>query len=170
MWPSTFASAWTSPGPGSNSAEPWEDRIIASTASPIVIRKVIASLLDVRIVVGCWMLAMDQRRVMKIRGSIWILIFNHGLKFKRYHSMAWFPSWLEVHLGRKRHGADDITSGERLNLILWNHSSEFRGSAEYQRRRGWGAGWGRWRKKWIVNITGIGWKMGYNPWYNCIIR
>eukprot|EP00435_Cladocopium_sp_Y103_P039422 s1688_g10.t1 len=38
-----------------------------------------------------------------------------------------------VHLGRKRHGADDITSGERLNLILWNHSSEFRSSAEYQR-------------------------------------
>ena len=58
--------------------EPWEKRIIASTASPIVIRKVIASLLDVRIVVGCWMLAMDQHRVMKIRGSIWILIF-HGL-------------------------------------------------------------------------------------------
>lgn len=38
-----------------------------------------------------------------------------------------------VHLGRQRHGADDITSGERLNLILWNHSSEFRSSLEYQR-------------------------------------
>jgi len=37
-----------------------------------------------------------------------------------------------MHLGRKRHGADDITSGERLNLILWNHSSPFRSSKEYQ--------------------------------------
>lgn len=38
-----------------------------------------------------------------------------------------------VHLGRKRHGADDITEGERLNLILWNHSSIFRSSHEYLR-------------------------------------
>eukprot|EP00928_Gymnodinium_smaydae_P004187 TRINITY_DN11454_c0_g1_i3.p1 TRINITY_DN11454_c0_g1~~TRINITY_DN11454_c0_g1_i3.p1 ORF type:complete len:522 (-),score=136.21 TRINITY_DN11454_c0_g1_i3:93-1658(-) len=36
------------------------------------------------------------------------------------------------HLGRKRHGADDITTGERLNLILWNHSSTYRASDEYQ--------------------------------------
>ena len=36
------------------------------------------------------------------------------------------------HLGRKRHGADDITTGERLNLILWNHSSTYRSSAEYE--------------------------------------
>mmetsp|Transcript_3727 Transcript_3727/g.11211 ORF Transcript_3727/g.11211 Transcript_3727/m.11211 type:complete len:327 (-) Transcript_3727:182-1162(-) len=35
------------------------------------------------------------------------------------------------HLGRKRHGADDITTGERLNLILWNHSSTYRQSDEY---------------------------------------
>lgn len=35
------------------------------------------------------------------------------------------------HLGRKRHGADNIASGERLNLILWNHSSEYRESDEY---------------------------------------
>lgn len=35
------------------------------------------------------------------------------------------------HLGRKRHGADDISSGERLNLILWNHSSTYRQSTEY---------------------------------------
>ena len=25
-----------------------------------------------------------------------------------------------VHLGRRRHGADDLSSGERLNLIIWN--------------------------------------------------
>lgn len=35
------------------------------------------------------------------------------------------------HLGRKRHGADDITSGERLNLILWNHGSAYRECDEY---------------------------------------
>jgi hypothetical protein len=35
------------------------------------------------------------------------------------------------HLGRKRHGADDISSGERLNLILWNHSSTYRQSDDY---------------------------------------
>lgn len=35
------------------------------------------------------------------------------------------------HLGRKRHGAGDIQSGERLNLILWNHSSTFRQSDAY---------------------------------------
>lgn len=37
------------------------------------------------------------------------------------------------HLGRQRHGADDIKSGERLNLIIWNHSSDYRASAEYRR-------------------------------------
>jgi len=31
-----------------------------------------------------------------------------------------------VHLGLHRHGADDISSGERLNLILWNRSSAYR--------------------------------------------
>lgn len=36
------------------------------------------------------------------------------------------------HLGRKRHGADDLTKGERLNLILWNHSSTYRASEEYR--------------------------------------
>jgi len=36
------------------------------------------------------------------------------------------------HLGRKRHGADDISEGERLNLILWNHSSTYRETSEYK--------------------------------------
>lgn len=31
-----------------------------------------------------------------------------------------------MHLGTKRHGADDITSGERNNLIIWNHGIAFR--------------------------------------------
>eukprot|EP00928_Gymnodinium_smaydae_P041120 TRINITY_DN27832_c0_g7_i1.p1 TRINITY_DN27832_c0_g7~~TRINITY_DN27832_c0_g7_i1.p1 ORF type:complete len:580 (-),score=60.04 TRINITY_DN27832_c0_g7_i1:40-1779(-) len=38
-----------------------------------------------------------------------------------------------VHLGRHRHGADDITSGERLNLILWNRSSEYRKSLAFRK-------------------------------------
>lgn len=39
------------------------------------------------------------------------------------------------HLGRQRHGADDIQSGERLNLIIWNHSSHYRSTPEYKRPR-----------------------------------
>lgn len=35
-----------------------------------------------------------------------------------------------MHLGRKRHGADDISTGERLNLIVWNHSVAWRSSAK----------------------------------------
>lgn len=38
-----------------------------------------------------------------------------------------------VHPGRLRHGADDISRGERLNLILWNHSSTYRKSNEYKK-------------------------------------
>mmetsp|Transcript_30410 Transcript_30410/g.51238 ORF Transcript_30410/g.51238 Transcript_30410/m.51238 type:complete len:463 (+) Transcript_30410:273-1661(+) len=37
-----------------------------------------------------------------------------------------------VHLGRKRHGADDITKGERRNLIIWNQSSAWRQSDAYR--------------------------------------
>ena len=36
-----------------------------------------------------------------------------------------------VHLGRRRHGADDITRGERLNLIVWNTNLAFRSSNDY---------------------------------------
>ena len=36
-----------------------------------------------------------------------------------------------IHLGRLRHGADDITSGERQNLIIWMRSTEFRLSEQY---------------------------------------
>ena len=31
-----------------------------------------------------------------------------------------------LHLGHQRHGADDIVSGERFNLIMWNKSSSYR--------------------------------------------
>ena len=37
-----------------------------------------------------------------------------------------------IHLGTKRHGADDITSGERNNLIIWNHNYEYRGTDDYK--------------------------------------
>lgn len=34
-----------------------------------------------------------------------------------------------IHLGRQRHGADSISSGERMNLIMWARSSTFRCAA-----------------------------------------
>ena len=39
-----------------------------------------------------------------------------------------------VHLGAHRHGADDLRAGERLNLILWNHSIAYRSSDAYRWR------------------------------------
>ena len=39
-----------------------------------------------------------------------------------------------VHLGAHRHGADDIGMGERLNLIVWNHSSLYRSTDAYRYR------------------------------------
>jgi hypothetical protein len=36
-----------------------------------------------------------------------------------------------LHLGRHRHGADEITSGERCNLIVWARSSAFRAAAAF---------------------------------------
>lgn len=36
-----------------------------------------------------------------------------------------------VHLGRKRHGADNITTGERISLIIWNINDNFRQTDEY---------------------------------------
>ena len=36
-----------------------------------------------------------------------------------------------LHLGRHRHGADDISSGERLNLIVWARNTAFRGAAAF---------------------------------------
>jgi hypothetical protein len=37
-----------------------------------------------------------------------------------------------VHLGRQRHGAENITSGERHNLIIWCRNESYRMSAQYQ--------------------------------------
>jgi len=40
-----------------------------------------------------------------------------------------------IHLGTQRHGADNITDGKRLNLIVWCRSSEYRRTTgkNYQR-------------------------------------
>ena len=38
-----------------------------------------------------------------------------------------------IHLGSHRHGADDIASGERYCLIVWNTNAAWRESDEYQR-------------------------------------
>uniref|UniRef100_A0A7S3KZQ6 Fe2OG dioxygenase domain-containing protein n=2 Tax=Amphora coffeiformis TaxID=265554 RepID=A0A7S3KZQ6_9STRA len=40
------------------------------------------------------------------------------------------PGWVICHLGRQRHGADNIDSGVRINLIDWNHNKVWRRSAE----------------------------------------
>jgi hypothetical protein len=40
-----------------------------------------------------------------------------------------------MHLGGRRHGADDIQSGERNNLIIWNHNNQWRNSEEYHAER-----------------------------------
>ena len=39
-----------------------------------------------------------------------------------------------MHLGRRRHGADDIARGHRVNLIMWNWNRAYRQSAAYTRR------------------------------------
>lgn len=36
-----------------------------------------------------------------------------------------------LHLGRHRHGADDIVTGERMNLIVWARNSAYRGAAAF---------------------------------------
>ena len=41
-----------------------------------------------------------------------------------------------MHLGRRRHGADDISTGERLNLIIWNTNLAYRNSATCARTLG----------------------------------
>jgi hypothetical protein len=44
------------------------------------------------------------------------------------------PGHCIVHLGAHRHGADEIVSGERVNMIVWNTGSQFRRS-KYARAR-----------------------------------
>ena len=37
-----------------------------------------------------------------------------------------------THLGRRRHGADDISAGHRVNLIMWNYNKAYRESKQYR--------------------------------------
>lgn len=39
-----------------------------------------------------------------------------------------------VHSGKRRHGALDITSGERISLIMWTKSQSYRRTQDYMRR------------------------------------
>lgn len=39
-----------------------------------------------------------------------------------------------LHLGRRRHGADDISDGHRVNLIMWNWNSEYRATPAFRAR------------------------------------
>mmetsp|Transcript_108772 Transcript_108772/g.291989 ORF Transcript_108772/g.291989 Transcript_108772/m.291989 type:complete len:187 (+) Transcript_108772:1-561(+) len=57
---------------------------------------------------------------------------GHRSKAHRYkHSVG----RAVLHLGNQRHGADNITSGERVNLIMWNKNNAFRGSQEFWLRQ-----------------------------------
>lgn len=50
------------------------------------------------------------------------------------HRYRHTPGRAILHLGRRRHGADDITSGHRLNLIMWNYNRQYRNSAAHRER------------------------------------
>uniref|UniRef100_A0A7S0JIE8 Fe2OG dioxygenase domain-containing protein n=1 Tax=Calcidiscus leptoporus TaxID=127549 RepID=A0A7S0JIE8_9EUKA len=39
-----------------------------------------------------------------------------------------------LHLGRRRHGADDLRSGHRTNLIMWNYNRAYREAAQHRSR------------------------------------
>ena len=41
-----------------------------------------------------------------------------------------------IHLGSHRHGADDIATGERYSLIIWNQNGPWRESDEYKQQYG----------------------------------
>lgn len=48
-----------------------------------------------------------------------------------HHSYAHVRGRALIHLGSRRHGADDIRWGERNNLIVWNQNTRYRASSEY---------------------------------------
>ena len=50
------------------------------------------------------------------------------------HRYSHVPGRALLHLGRRRHGADTIASGRRVNLIMWNYCKEWRASAVYRQR------------------------------------
>ena len=50
---------------------------------------------------------------------------NHRQHTHTYHHQV---GRAILHLGNRRHGADDIESGRRSNLIVWNHNHKYRAS------------------------------------------
>ena len=48
-----------------------------------------------------------------------------------FHSYVHERGRCLVHLGSRRHGADDIREGERNNLIIWNQNNAYRASEHY---------------------------------------
>lgn len=54
---------------------------------------------------------------------------------KHVHTYSHQVGRAVMHLGSRRHGADDICTGSRVNLIVWNHNHAWRESAEYKRMR-----------------------------------
>ena len=57
---------------------------------------------------------------------------NHRQLVHVYHHVV---GRAVLHLGNRRHGADDIESGVRSNLIVWNHNWQWRDKPEYKERR-----------------------------------
>lgn len=59
----------------------------------------------------------------------------HGSAGHRHfrHRYAHVRGRCVVHLGRQRHGADDLASGKRVNCIIWCHNSAYRRTAAHQR-------------------------------------
>ena len=56
---------------------------------------------------------------------------SHRQLSTRYHHAR---GQAVLHLGRRRHGADDIQSGHRINLVMWSYNRAYRASADYRRR------------------------------------
>eukprot|EP00438_Fugacium_kawagutii_P023546 Skav200901 [mRNA] locus=scaffold1581:222139:223539:+ [translate_table: standard] len=54
---------------------------------------------------------------------------------KLQHTYAHEKGRAVIHLGRHRHGADNIESGERVNFILWSVSEAYRNSKAYHLHR-----------------------------------
>lgn len=57
---------------------------------------------------------------------------NHRKVSHTYHHQV---GRAVLHLGSRRHGADDIASGTRTNLIVWSHNWKYRSSPEYRNRQ-----------------------------------
>jgi len=58
-------------------------------------------------------------------------------KKEEYFEFTHRPGKAILHLGKHRHGANPIKSGERLNLILWCRSSSFRDNPHSSLHNSW---------------------------------